>query len=69
MKPRNTKDSKLISKRNCGTKYCKEKAYAITRAKFLCKFHFREIKPLKERHFRYRPSVRNRDNFDFVQSL
>lgn len=64
MKPRNTKDSKLISKRNCGKKDCKEEAYAIIKSKFLCQFHFREISPLKERHFRHSPLIRA--NFEFV---
>ena len=64
MKDRRDTDSKLIEKKICQSKYCKEKAYAITKSKFLCRFHFREINPMKEKHFRY--SSKNRANFEYT---
>ena len=64
MKPRHTRDSKLISKKICKKEYCKKKAYAIISLKYLCEFHFRELSPLKERHFRHAPQIRA--NFEFV---
>ena len=64
MNPRLTKDSKLISKKICKKEYCKNKAYAIISLKYLCEFHFREISPLKERHFRHSPQ--NRVNLEFA---
>ena len=58
MNPKNTKDSKLISKKICKKEDCKKKAYAIILSKYLCEFHFREIKPQKESHFRYSPQIK-----------
>jgi len=42
------RDYKLISLNECEILGCDWEAYAIATKKFLCEFHFREIKPSKE---------------------
>ena len=51
-------DISKISSRNCVKKGCKNKSYGIFHAKFLCKEHYREKKPLKESGFRHGKKVR-----------
>ena len=48
------KDQTLIKSKKCQEKGCKKFAYAIIKAKFLCEYHFREIKPSKEGGYRIR---------------
>lgn len=47
------KDYKTINKKKCMVKGCDWEGYGIINQKFLCELHFREIKPKKERKFRY----------------
>ena len=44
---KNTVDSRKIDKQMCEEEGCKEIAYAIITARFLCDFHFHKIKPSK----------------------
>lgn len=53
MKPRTSSDSKIINKRKCERKHCKREAYAIILTLYLCELHFRHMKPIREKHFRY----------------
>ncbi len=54
------KDYKIINSKKCmhitiidGNKFtCGWESYAMAEGKFLCKIHFRAIKPQKERHYR-----------------
>ncbi len=45
-------DKERISHINCEKKWCENKSYAIFHTKCLCKKHYREEKPIKEKNYR-----------------
>ena len=51
-------DAERIGSIICKKKWCENKSYAILHTKFLCKTHFREEKPIKEKNYRDGRNIR-----------
>jgi|TARA_Y100000310_G_scaffold62935_1_gene58209 hypothetical protein len=46
-------DYLMIARKVCQEKDCREKCFGIIKCKFLCESHYKDLKPSKERRFRY----------------
>ena len=57
MKPQKT-DQEIIKNHKCQIKNCKNKSLGIAKSKFLCKIHYREIMPSKERQLYFLRKIR-----------